>query len=193
MPIKIENPRRYGDAPYNVVVVHGGPGAPGEMAPVAKELSLDYGVLEPLQTKDSIDGQIEELRSMIDENSLIPVNLVGWSWGAWLSFLFAAKYPEYIKKLILIGSGPFEESYAKKIRQTRLSRLSEDEKLKYYSLMRSLNDPGSRNIEVFVKDFGELMFVTDSYQSIPRDALVIKFQLDIYQKVWAEASEFEKE
>mgnify|MGYP001123742900 CR=1 FL=1 len=46
----MENPRRYGDAPYNIVVIHGGPGAPGEMAPVAKDLPLDYGVLEPFQT-----------------------------------------------------------------------------------------------------------------------------------------------
>jgi hypothetical protein len=31
--------RRYGNSPFSVAVVHGGPGALGEMAPVAMELS----------------------------------------------------------------------------------------------------------------------------------------------------------
>jgi len=55
----MKNPKKYGDAPFKIIVIHGGPGAPGEMAPVAEELSSDYGVLEPLQTKDSIKEQIE--------------------------------------------------------------------------------------------------------------------------------------
>src|SRR5215510_9607502 len=32
----VENHRTYGSAPYTVAVVHGGPGAAGEMAPVAR-------------------------------------------------------------------------------------------------------------------------------------------------------------
>jgi hypothetical protein len=56
----MKNLRKYGKSPYEVAVVHGGPGAPGEMAPVAKELSLLTGVLEPLQTADSLEGQVRE-------------------------------------------------------------------------------------------------------------------------------------
>ena len=48
--INMKNPRLYGSAPFNIAVIHGGPGAPGEMAPVARELSSLRGVLEPLQT-----------------------------------------------------------------------------------------------------------------------------------------------
>ena len=55
----MKNYRLYGDTPYNVAVLHGGPGCPGAVAPVARELSRDYGVLEPLQTKDSINEQVE--------------------------------------------------------------------------------------------------------------------------------------
>ena len=55
----MENLRIYGRKPYAIAVVHGGPGAPGSIAPVARELSKDMGVLEPLQTKDSLEGQIE--------------------------------------------------------------------------------------------------------------------------------------
>ncbi|MHA2061833.1 MAG: alpha/beta fold hydrolase, partial [Candidatus Sifarchaeia archaeon] len=35
----MKNLRIYGNKPFNIAVLHGGPGAPGEMAPVARELS----------------------------------------------------------------------------------------------------------------------------------------------------------
>jgi hypothetical protein len=44
----MNNLRIYGTAPYRLAVIHGGPGAPGEMAPMARELSPNIGVLEPL-------------------------------------------------------------------------------------------------------------------------------------------------
>lgn len=114
----MRNFRVYGKSPYSVIVVHGGPGAPGEMKPVAEELSKNFGVIEPLQTKDSIDGQIEELKKVIEENATSPVYLIGWSWGAWLSYLLAAHHPKLVKKLILVSSGPFEASYAEGIMKT---------------------------------------------------------------------------
>src|SRR5947208_748840 len=57
----MNNLRKYGSPPYNVAVIHGGPGAPGYMAPVARELSARRGVLEPLQTARALAGQVEEL------------------------------------------------------------------------------------------------------------------------------------
>lgn len=43
----MNNLRKYGSEPFTVAVIHGGPGAAGEMAPVAKEISAYRGVLEP--------------------------------------------------------------------------------------------------------------------------------------------------
>src|SRR5712692_10060037 len=54
----MQNLRLYGQSPFTVAVLHGGPGAPGTMAPVARELATEWGVLEPLQTADSLDGQV---------------------------------------------------------------------------------------------------------------------------------------
>ncbi len=105
------NIRKYGNPPFSVAVIHGGPGAPGEMAPVARELSSRWGVLEPLQTQASIDGQIEELKTVLEQNANLPVTLIGWSWGSFLSYIFASKYPSYVKKLILVSSGPFDATY----------------------------------------------------------------------------------
>lgn len=48
--------RLYGEEPYRVVLVHGGPGAIGSLKEFAQELSerLQMGVVEALQTKYSI-------------------------------------------------------------------------------------------------------------------------------------------
>lgn len=119
----MKNLRKYGDLPFNLAVIHGGPGAPGEMAPVARELSAFRGVLEPLQTAVILDGQVRELREILEKHGSLPVTLVGFSWGAMLSFIFTARHPQLVKKLVLIGSGPYEEKYATNITKTRISRL----------------------------------------------------------------------
>ena len=61
----MDNLRMYGSKPYFVAVIHGGPGVPGEMAPVARELSLNTGILEPLQAAETVEGQVEELGSWV--------------------------------------------------------------------------------------------------------------------------------
>lgn len=52
----MENLRIYGQSPFTLAVIHGGPGAGGEMAPVARELASARGVLEPIQTATSLEG-----------------------------------------------------------------------------------------------------------------------------------------
>jgi pimeloyl-ACP methyl ester carboxylesterase len=120
----LNNPRIYGNPPFTVAVVHGGPGAAGEMASLARELAKGRGVLEPLQTALSLRGQIAELKELLVQNADLPVTLIGFSWGAWLSYLLAAHHRELVKKLILVGSGPFEEKYAIDINKTRSSQNS---------------------------------------------------------------------
>lgn len=72
---------KYGHKPFRVVVIHGGPGVLGEVAPIAIELSLDSGVLEPQQTVGTIEGQVEELRSALESNGSLPLIMIGFSWG----------------------------------------------------------------------------------------------------------------
>ncbi len=117
------NYRRYGKSPYSVVTVHGGPGAPGEMAYVAERLSEKCGVIEPFQTSRTIRGQIEELHSLVNEACDLPVVMIGHSWGAWLSFMVAAEFPNDVKKVILVSAGPFE--HGADVTKTRLSRLTD--------------------------------------------------------------------
>lgn len=183
--------RKYGDSPFNVVVVHGGPGAAGEMAPVAKEISTYRGVLEPFQTANSLEGQIEELRSVCEEHGAIPVTLVGYSWGAWLVFILASRYPALVKKLILVESGPFEAEYAKNIMDIRLSRLNQKEKNEAQELLRELGNSATDNKSA-LKKFGKLISKTDAYDPLPDDKEKVEVQQSIYQGVWPEASELRK-
>ena len=71
---------------------------------MARELGCERGVLEPLQTATSLEGQVEELRAVLEANADLPVTLVGHSWGAMLGFIFSARHPDFVNKLILVGS-----------------------------------------------------------------------------------------
>ena len=188
----MENLRIYGEALFNVVVVHGGPGAAGEMAPVARELASDCGVLEPLQTAKSLDGQVEELKTVIDKNADIPVTLIGFSWGAWLSFIIAATYPTLVKKLILIGSGSYEEQYAAGIQETRLNRLSEKERTEAKSLIEVLENPAVKDKSTAFARFGVLCSKADTYDSIMNESEVVDYQVGIFQGVWKDAAELRR-
>ncbi len=188
----MSNLRKYGNAPFTVAVIHGGPGATGEMAPVAIELSQDRGVLEPLQTASSIESQVQELRSVLEEQGDIPVTLIGHSWGAWLSLIFAAKYPSFVKKLILIASGPLEEKYALKITETRLSRLTSEERSAVQTLMNAMADPLTGDLSEIFARFGELMSKADTYDPLPHENGKMQFRYDIFQNVWNEAEELRR-
>ena len=183
--------RKYGRKPFAIAVIHGGPGAAGEMKPLAEELSKNFGILEPLQTTTSVEAQVQELKTTLGQHANLPVILVGYSWGAWLVYILTAKYPELVKKLILVGSGPFEAQYAEQIMDTRLNRLNDQEKNGAHSLLKELNGQKSNNQDVLEK-FGKLISKTDSYKPIPKDDEKIEVQQNIYQRVWSEVNELRR-
>ncbi len=185
----MNNLRKYGKPPYTVALVHGGPGAPGEMAPVARELSAICGILEPLQTRDTLQGQVEELQTVLAEYGLLPLTLIGYSWGAMLSYMVAARNPSLVGKLILVSSAVFEERYAAGIMETRLSRLSSGERLTVDRLTRGLDDRAGKGKDRVFAQLGALIARADSYDPIPdiKDE-VIEYQHHVFQRVWGEAA-----
>ncbi|NKB66669.1 MAG: alpha/beta fold hydrolase [Candidatus Latescibacteria bacterium] len=132
------NPRLYGQPPYRVAVVHGGPGAGGEMAPVAQYLAASHGVIEPIQTDPSLDGQVAELRRLLRQCGTPPLTLIGYSWGAWLSYLVAAADHDLVAQLVLVSSGPFEHKYLEQLHANRNSRLSPAEQTEYAHIVECL-------------------------------------------------------
>jgi pimeloyl-ACP methyl ester carboxylesterase len=184
----MDNLRKHGNSPFSIAVLHGGPGAAGEMAPVARELSLEHGVLEPLQTAPSIVGQVDELRTLLENHAELPVTLIGFSWGAWLTVIFTAQYPSFVSKIILIGAGPFDEIYAAEIQKTRMSRLNETERFEVESLTQLLTAPVANNRNHALERFGTLLSKADAYDPVFDDSDTVDIQFNIFRSVWREAA-----
>ena len=188
----MESIRKYGHKPFSIAVIHGGPGAAGEMAPLARELSGAGGVLEPLQTAVTLEGQVQELRAVLEESGSLPAILVGFSWGATLGYILAARYPALVRKLILVGSPPFDQEYAAGIMETRLSRLSQQAGSEVASLMAALEDPATPDKDALFARLGELMAGADSYEPVSQESEILEYRYDIYRGVWPQAAELRR-
>lgn len=115
--------REYGQAPFQAIVLHGGPGAPGCAAGLCRGTrELGFNVLEHLQMSDTIEGLIKEILIIMDRYSLDKTTLIGHSFGTWLALMFAAEHPAKARKLILTGCASLEEKYTRQISHTRAER-----------------------------------------------------------------------
>jgi len=101
--------REYGTSGPRVIVLHGGPGASGEMAPLARAIADSFRVLEPFERPSgavplTVAVHVADLRALVTPESAI----VGFSWGAMLALAFAAAHPDVAIPLVLIGCGTFD-------------------------------------------------------------------------------------
>jgi len=188
----MKNLKKHGKYPFHIAVIHGGPGAGGETAPIAREISSIYGVLEPIQTEISIKGQIEELRDILIKHGDIPVILAGHSWGAWLTFIFSAEYPELVEKLILIGTPPFEENYTAEIQEIRMKRLSIGERKKVKFIINLLKNESTKNKSLAFKQLGKLFSKADAFDPLFNEFDSMEFNIEIFENVWKEAEKLRK-
>ncbi|MEP6020667.1 MAG: alpha/beta hydrolase [Paracoccaceae bacterium] len=179
--------RQYGDIPSRVVVLHGGPGGAGEVEPLARELgNRGHAVLEPFQTRQTVGGQVDELGSQIERFCTPPVTVIGWSWGAWLGCLFAAKYGMLVRTLILVGSGPFEARYSDAIKATKNIRLTNDQRVEMSKLRPKDGDPTE------VARFIALSDLADTYARDTSHQPLVSFDRAIHAAVWPEADDMRK-
>ena len=156
---------------------------------MARELASIGGVLEPLQVAVTLEGQVGELKAILEKEATLPVTLIGFSWGAMLSFIVAAKHPSLVKKLILISSGPYEEKYTNDIMKIRLGRLGEKEKREAVSIMQALEESTVKGNNSLLVKLAKLMAGSDSYDPVPHESEVLKYQYDVYQGVWRGANQ----
>lgn len=175
--------RRYGPPPHGLAVLHGGPGGAGECAPLARMLAdLGHGVLEPLQTASSVDGQITELQGRLNTEPG-PMTLLGWSWGAWLALLFAARHPDLVSRLLLVGCPPLLEADAARISAKRDTRLTPAERAERDRLWESTGQTAGPLPR-------RLVYLMEKSEARERDTsppAEIWFNPHVAQRVWAEA------
>ena len=181
----IGNVRKYGMPPYRIAVIHGGPGAIGSLGYMAEKTAGFCGVIEPLQSKYSVEELIEELSGQLKCNAGLPIVFLGHSWGAWLAMMYAARYPQDVKALILVGTPPLEDKYVSCIMDRRMANLTTNEAACLQSLLKSESAMSITEIEKFVYKcdncFPLSKSITDRY-ALPTD-----YQMN--QMVWKEAAE----
>jgi pimeloyl-ACP methyl ester carboxylesterase len=56
----------------------------------------------------SLDRYVEDLKVLLDAESVGRIRLVGHSWGGVVAMCFAARYPERVESLVAIGSAYFD-------------------------------------------------------------------------------------
>ncbi|MBD3402577.1 alpha/beta fold hydrolase [candidate division GN15 bacterium] len=178
--------RKYGRPPYRAALLHGGPGAPGYMAPVARELSAIAGILEPLQSAHTLDGQVVELRTQLEQHSDGPSVLIGSSWGAVLALLLAARRPGLAARLILIGSAVFDAASSTTIMPRRLERLSADDRRRCEELDAAMKSAGEAGRDQIAAEWGKLLSRADQYDPLPDVSEPIEVQYDVLKAVWAD-------
>jgi pimeloyl-ACP methyl ester carboxylesterase len=168
--------RRYGTSGDPVVLLHGGPGLPGYLAPVARALQDRWRVLEPFQrmreeTPLTVALHVADLDEVIEEHcGTEPVALVGSSWGGTLGLSFAARRPERVRRLVLVGCGPLDLAGRKAASRNLESRLPREVKRRLAALNVTLagERDEDRRDQLF-RDSCDLLFPHYSHDPLTLD------------------------
>ena len=91
------------------------------------------------------------------------MTLIGFSWGAWLGYLFAARFPELVKKLTIVGSGPYDHRYYLDRVKTRENRMSPEQKHTYSTILTLLQNPTGIDKDAAISQLGEICQTIDQY------------------------------
>jgi len=147
-PIKV---REYGTTGPLVILVHGGPGAAGSMAPVARALAHSSRVIEPFQrvSSQSVASHVADLHEIVESRRAgVPPALVGHSWGAMLALAYAAAYPAAAGPLVLIGCGTFDLAARDRMRAILDARMDDALRHRFEHLPDEFPDPNQRLREI---------------------------------------------
>ena len=122
--------RRHGTKGRVVIVLHGGPGAPGSAKQLALGLSDIFKVVEPCQRESKVDEPLTVARHVADLHEVVRAvrddqlpTIVGESWGAILALAYAAEHHFETGPIVLVGCGTFDKkarSVSVKIREERI-------------------------------------------------------------------------
>jgi pimeloyl-ACP methyl ester carboxylesterase len=140
----------YGETGPVVIVLHGGPVAVGEAAPIARRLSALFRTIEPYQRGSGIETltvsrHVEDLHQLIQslQNDSKP-SIVGESWGAMLALAYASAYPDTTAALVLVGCGTFDKASRARMNEIIESRKNDQIWEGLYSLVVKYPDLSER-------------------------------------------------
>ena len=176
----------YGESGPWIVALHGGPGAPGSMAPVARRLARSFRVLAPEQRRAGAEP-LGVAQHVADLHALTrthckgePFALVGHSWGAMLALAFGAKHPRSATALVLIGCGTFDSASRGALQAARSERMDGRVRQRLAEL-EQLPDPDQRLAEL-----GRLYVAVDSVDVEGRDPEIGACDARAHRETWAD-------
>ena len=180
--------RTYGTSGPVVIVLHGGPAAPGGMADVARELADSFRVIEPWQRGSgneslSVARHVEDLHELVKSrcDGTRPA-LVGHSWGAMLALGYAAAHPHSAGPLVLIGCGTFDPAARARYQEIRDGRMDGDLRRRLERLPDEFPEPDERQREHY-----RLTGPLDSYDPIPANHEEAEpFDLRAHTETWGD-------
>lgn len=173
----------HGENPFEVIVLHGGPCAPGSAKGLAKVISKYKNTIELYNAGDTIEKQINEILETVDKYDIKNPILIGHSWGAWLSCLAAAEH-DIFGGIILIGCGPFEDKYLNKMSSTRNNKLNLTEQKLLSEIFEAISKDNLSNVDMHT--FGYLMAKMDGYELDLYDEKMDSFDVKTHNKLMDE-------
>jgi pimeloyl-ACP methyl ester carboxylesterase len=189
--------RRYGTKGPAVVLVHGGPGAPGTLAPVARALEDGWRVLEPLQrTREqsplSVEVHLDDLHGVMPPQ---PTAMVGHSWGAMLALCYAARHPDRVERLVLVGCGTFDKEARAQLRRERKRRIEAKgiagDVAALEARLRDETDPG--RTDAILRELGDLTDAIDHYDALPEKDETLDIDGPGHKEAWEDMLRLQEE
>ena len=186
--------REYGTSGPPVVVLHGGPGAPGYMAPVARGLADSFRVLEPLQ-RGSGGEPLTVARHVADLHRLVESRcggarpaLVGHSWGAMLALAYAVTHPGHALSLVLIGCGTFDPAARHRMNAVLEQRMDNRLRRRMERLSQEFPDPDQR-----LAILGDLVMPLYSHELISTDQEIEPCDARAHHETWEDMVRLQEE
>lgn len=180
--------RCYGKKGPLVVVLHGGPAAVGDVAPLAEGLSASFRVVEPWQRGSgsvplTVARHVADLHELIsDRDDGAAPALIGHSWGAMLALCYAAEHPSQAGPIVLVGCGTFDQPARRRMQAMIEQRMDEGLRARLSRVSRDIADPADQFVQSF--KLTRHLFDFDAIDPYPDDNEFEPFDLQAHQQTW---------
>lgn len=189
--------RHYGESGPTVVVLHGGPAAVGDVAPLAAAISGSFHAVEPWQ-RHSGKEPLTVARHVADLDALVtdlgrhsPVAVVGHSWGAMLALCYAAEHPAKAGPIVLVGCGTFDHASRTRMQATIEERTNDDLQVQMRRASTRATDPADRFTRIF--KLTRRLFDYDPAEPYPDREEFEPFDLKGHDETWSDMQRLQDE
>lgn len=175
-----------------MIVVHGGPGACGSMAPVARRIADLFQVLEPFQSAISatVADHVADLHEVVESccsRGAAPA-LVGHSWGAMLALAYAAAHPAETGPIVLVCSGTFDLASRERLIINLSERKKDEGARQRFERALQIQDPNARFHEL-----GKQTLELYSYDLVTTDQEIDESEPGCGESTWEDMVRLQNE